>query len=282
MNIAIGDRVKHPTLHDEWGPGEVLAVQADGKAVVHFALVGQKTTKGVAYIKLSGPEAEHPLLDGRIRKKQRRTSKPIDELREAFLRLFPGGFKDPEYLRTERDYKLDAAKKLKELLGASRMKSLLAEGDYGQVCKNALAVVNATNLVFPNEKMDLKDGISDPSGAEDFASSLNDLLYGEEAFEARFEAFAHTLERIKAAKWTIATYFPFFAFPKEHMFLKPIVTQRAAEACGFELNYRPELNWKTYETLLKFSETLRGLTADLKPRDMIDLQSFIWCIGERV
>jgi hypothetical protein len=66
------------------------------------------------------------------------------------------------------------------------------------------------------------------------------------------------------------------------MFLKPDVTKRAAEACNFELNYRPELNWRTYESLLRFNAALRELIADLKPRDNIDMQAFIWCIGERV
>ena len=65
MTPTIGDRVKHPTMHEQWGPGEVLAVSPDGKVTVHFALVGLKTLKGVALEILSGDEASHPLLENR-------------------------------------------------------------------------------------------------------------------------------------------------------------------------------------------------------------------------
>jgi hypothetical protein len=127
--------------------------------------------------------------------------------------------------------------------------------------------------------MDLKDGLKVEGANRKFAISLNDLLYGADTFEQRFDRFADTLFQMGASKWTIATYFPFLAFPGEHMFMKPVVTQKAAEACDFELNYRSELNWLTYSSLLRFASSLRDVVAKLEPRDMIDLQSFIWVIG---
>ena len=64
------------------------------------------------------------------------------------------------------------------------------------------------------------------------------------------------------------------------MFLKPEVTKTGAEICGFELNYRTEPNWLTYSKLLEFSQYLFKSLSELKPRDMIDVQSFIWCTAE--
>ena len=75
-----------------------------------------------------------------------------------------------------------------------------------------------------------------------FAESLFDLLYGESEMQIRFEHFAELLSEIGAAKWPIATYFPFVTFPESHMFLKPLVTQAAANVLSQEINYRPELN----------------------------------------
>ena len=63
------------------------------------------------------------------------------------------------------------------------------------------------------------------------------------------------------------------------MFIKPSVTQKVAEMSAFEINYRPELNWLTYKSVLDFAHYLRHALADLKPRDMIDVQSFIWCVA---
>ncbi|MEO8035201.1 MAG: hypothetical protein ABI837_12270, partial [Acidobacteriota bacterium] len=93
----------------------------------------------------------------------------------------------------------------------------------------------------------------------------------------------HRLPRqIGANKWPVPTYFPFLTFPDQHMVLKPDVTRRAAESRNFELNERVELNWWSCEALLRFTAGLRDLIADLIPRDNIDMQSFIFCEGERV
>lgn len=167
-------------------------------------------------------------------------------------------------------------------MDSATLNRLIASGEHSEISKRALSVVNATNLIFPNEKMDLKDGLSRVGAAEPFARALNELLYGVSGFESRFVKFANVLEEVGAAKWTIATYFPFLAFRDQHMFLKPIVTQQAAEACDFEIHYRSDLNWDTYSALLRFCGSLRDVVADLSPRDMVDLQSFIWCIGKRV
>lgn len=79
--------------------------------------------------------------------------------------------------------------------------------------------------------------------------------------------------------WPVVTVFGFIAQPTHHVFLKPLVTKRAAEAYGVEFDYAPRPNWSTYVSLLAFAEQVREDQADLGPRDMIDLQSFIWVQG---
>jgi hypothetical protein len=37
--------------------------------------------------------------------------------------------------------------------------------------------------------------------------------------------------------------------------------------------------WPTYRSLLDFGETIRRDLRDWRPRDMIDIQSFIWVQG---
>lgn len=204
----------------------------------------------------------------------------IGSLKAAFLRLFPQGFDDPAYFSSEREYKLKAAKLLATTLNAETLESLVQADDYAGIAKRALAVMK--NLIYPNEKMALSDGIFKRAGAKPFAEALIDLLHGSGEFRTRFERFAATLESIGAAKWTIATYFPFLAFPTEHMFLKPEATKAIAEACNFDLTYDAKLNWGTYESLLSFAAVLNTAIADLKPKDMIDLQGFIWCVYKRI
>lgn len=53
----------------------------------------------------------------------------------------------------------------------------------------------------------------------------------------------------------------------------------AADMYGFEFAYRSKPGWEIYSCLLQFAEQVRKDQHSLKPRDMIDLQSFIWVQG---
>ena len=232
-------------------------------------------------IKVNGDNASHPVLDNLKLGKSSSTikyqslSKSIDYFREQY----PQGFYGEVFKEHERDYKDKASKLAIEQLGKEALEALISEKDYAEVVKRALKVANATNLIFPNEKMSLRDGLVSDEAQEKFSVSLFELLYGEAEIKERFETFSKVLEDIDAAKWTTASYFLFLLNPDKYMFLKPTVTQHCAEMCGFEINYKPQLNWLTYKSVLDFSNYLFDELSELKPRDMIDVQSFIWCIA---
>lgn len=57
------------------------------------------------------------------------------------------------------------------------------------------------------------------------------------------------------------------------------MTQEAARVYGFDFKYLSQPNWQTYKSLLDFAATVRKDLKDMKPRDMMDLQSFIWVLG---
>ncbi len=282
--IQVGDKVKHPKM-EEWGVGKVLDVTSDGKAKVFFINAGEKLL-GLKYVslkKVGGEDTFHPILDDPTFNERAVKIKKHIGLHDArldFLEIFTEGFEDPAYLDHERTYKVRACELMEDLLGKKEFSRLLNDGEFDEIVRRSLQVANKTNLIFPNEKMALKDGLNTPVSVQKFAESLYGLLYGEGKFRLRFEAFASCLEKINAAKWTTMTYFPFLAFPEEHMFLKPEITQHAADLTKFALNYKPELNWLTYSCLLDFAKYLRDelVKMDMVPQDMIDVQSFMWCI----
>lgn len=256
VSLKVGDRVRHPGK-PEWGPGETLPGTTSDRIRVYFAFEGEKLLKGVTLEPVVGPDAHHPLLDHRIQSPTRGAKRrSIGDLKREFLRLFPEAFADPHYLSTERDYKVAAHRLAVEKLSVKDIRALLKDGRHDEVCARAISVVNATNIIFPNEKMALRDGLTEASPRKQFAEALVQLLYGPGSFKERFTKFSDLLLEIGAPKWTIVTYFPFLVFPQEHMFLKPVVTQLAAETCDFELNYKPDLNWLTYESTLELARTL--------------------------
>jgi hypothetical protein len=79
--------------------------------------------------------------------------------------------------------------------------------------------------------------------------------------------------------WPLATVFGFIAQPDTHIFLKPTVTRLAATEYGFDFLYRSRPSWETYSSLLVFADEIRRDLRDLRPRDLIDIQSFIWVLG---
>ena len=277
-----GDRVKHPGKLD-WGLGEVLEDSAAAFVRVFFVGAGERqlSLEHVTLEVVRGDERHHPVLDN-LKMVQPGKRAPFVTLPQAisrFLERYPQGFYGEKYFREERDYKVKAHNLMLETLGTEPFEGLVRDKNFDEICKRALRVVNSTNLLFPNEKMDLKDGLVKTGSSQLFSEALYRLLFDSDAIEARFKGFCGALEEIGAAKWTTATYFLFLQYPQKHVFLKPMVTQHAAEVSRFEINYRPELNWLTYHRVLEFAEYLRKELAELKPRDMIDVQSFMWCIA---
>jgi hypothetical protein len=282
MRLKNGDRVKHPAL-PAWGIGQVLGDPVDNTVRVFFVGVGEKVIAldRVSLMLVTGTEAHEALLDNLRRSDSGAVIRyrSLPESIAYFLRQYPGGFYGQTFMKQERNYKVAAHELCSDLLSKTKLEQLLSSRDCDEVIREALRVVNATNLIFPNEKMSFRDGLADLATRTRFAEALYDLLHGVGVLEQRFLGFIRVLEAIGAAKWTIASYFPFLFDPNDYVFLKPTVTQHAAEVCGFEINYRSELNWRTYERVQAFARYLEGAIAELKPRDMIDIQSFMWCIA---
>jgi hypothetical protein len=79
--------------------------------------------------------------------------------------------------------------------------------------------------------------------------------------------------------WPVVTVFGFLAQPNHHIFLKPNVTRLAAARYGFDFQYRSRPNWDTYSQLLELAAIVWFDQRDLRPRDLIDVQSFLWVQG---
>jgi hypothetical protein len=145
-------------------------------------------------------------------------------------------------------------------------------------------IESRTNLLFSFEKMALRDAIRSRAGARLFATGLYDFLWGGGSDETRFERWCDAVAALprrqtRVLTWPLVTVFGFIARPDVHVFLKPNVTRVAAKAYGFDFRYQSKPNWATYRSLLDFAETVRRDTRDLRPKDMIDLQGFIWVQG---
>jgi hypothetical protein len=161
---------------------------------------------------------------------------------------------------------------------------MLKDSNYLEVAALAARIESRTNLLFSFEKMAFRDAVREQAGAEIFAKGLYSLLYGRGSEEKRFEDWCIAVGKLPRKQTRVLTHpvvtvFPFIAAPDRHIFLKPNVTKRAAEAYGYDFEYQSRPSWKVYSSLLGFAEKLRSDLKPMRPRDMLDIQSFIWVLG---
>jgi hypothetical protein len=206
--------------------------------------------------------------------------------RRKFLRFFPKGFRDETYLAWERDYKWETHQRWEEALNQNEFRRLLDKREYAEIAARAVRTEQRSrhSMIFSFEKMALRDAVKAAVGARAFATGLYDFLHGSGSDEARFVAWCETVaalprKQTRVLTWPLVTVFGFIAQPEKHIFLKPMVTKLAARKYGFEFHYQSKPNWNTYASLLEFGAMIRRDLRDLKPRDMIDLQSFMWVQG---
>lgn len=204
--------------------------------------------------------------------------------RRKFVRAFPGGFGDETYLDWERDYKWNAHLRWSAALGEPAFRRLLEGRKFEEIAALATGIESRTNLLFSFEKMALRDAVRTPAGAQAFATALFDLLHGADPLEIRFSSWIAAIEMLprrqtRVLTWPLVTVFGLIADPKTHFFFKPTVTREVARRYGVELPYASRPSWPLYRELLGFVRRVRSDIADMRPRDMIDMQSYLWVQG---
>ena len=222
------------------------------------------------------------LITRRIRQSKGQTY--AERCKFKFLRFFPNGFRDAKYIAWERGYKEEAHLQWDQALNKRQFNTMLRSGRHLEIGQIATRIESKTNLLFSFEKMAFRDAVKSDSGAKLFSEGLYHLLYGRGSEQARFDSWVEAVGKLPRTKTRVLTHpvvtvFPFIAVPQQHIFLKPNVTRRAAEAYGFDFQYDSKPSWATYSSLLRFARQIKTDLKDLKPRNMIDIQSFIWVVG---
>lgn len=291
-SINPGTLVVHPNK-PEWGPGKV--VKCDRESVwVFWRDAGDGTPKKMvrSVVNLQpAPSQNDPTLDnlpplvsadGSLSHLKGWVT--LNQAIARFLARFPGGFYDEQYLGDsssgERRYKEAAHRDCVARLGAGQYQKLLT-GDRATLVEELKRVYRSVNLISPYEKAAITDALEDASAAAHFLESLGKVIESPEPTETTFRPYLKAVcdlptPRGRVATWPVATLIPYLMFPDRHLFLKPTVTENAATMLGFNLNYNATPNWLTYHRLVEMGRLYMDRLADLKPRDMIDVQSFFW------
>ena len=210
----------------------------------------------------------------------RRISANALACRRKFLRFFPKGFDDDKYVAWERGYKWQAHERWEEQLNRTEFQSLLKNGEFGEIAARAVKIESPTNLLFSFEKMALRDAVKSEEGAKIFAEDSMIFCTARANRNVNSSVGARRSRNCQKAIESFDTSgrygFRLSRSTEKHIFLNRCNTRRCAEY-GL-ISYKSNLPGNL-RGLLEFAELIKQDLADLKPRDMIDVQSFIWVQG---
>ena len=193
--------------------------------------------------------------------------------RSRFLKFFPNGFHSAGFSSQERDYKLAAKRKLDATVPLSEALSGRGLG------RAILSVFQATNMISRFEKTRVAN-VLHGRDADAFVQAA--ARFTDDATAAALSEIKRVLRPHDCAKWTVATYLPFLWRPEAHMYLKPEATKDFAVRVGhaFASVYRAQIEFDVYSSLLDLADETSNQLSDLAPRDRIDIQSFVWVVGD--
>ena len=199
---------------------------------------------------------------------------------ETFKEKYDGGFYGDFYLEDERNYKLAASTACLDLLEKEKFRRLINAYKWDELFERVKKLVNMTNLIQGSfERPKLFDAIRKEGAPKLFYPALYDCIHGAGDPSLRLGRFSRVLEELNLGKWTYATYFLFLSDPENCMFVKPDGLKKSLQKACYPLEYEPHPTAQLYAEILQFAEWLKGKLAELEPRDMIDVQSFIWHMG---
>jgi hypothetical protein len=284
-NLTSGDRVLHPN-QKEWGLGKVLCATPDNLDVF-FVGAGRKRLSR-SFIKLEkagGAASKHRLLDNLIETSMISGDDfvTVPMAIERFMGRYLDGFEDPGFIKATRDANMRGHKLCAQSLSEQELSRLIEDVSFDAVCERVRQVESTTNLLTKSERTALHEALELPASQKLFSVALADLLYGTETEEARFKHFLRTLGILHLRKWPFATLFSFIRYPQQYAFIKATAIQNAAKALCWRIGYKPEPNWKTYDAVVRLYSYVRTnlLEQGMMPRDLMDVQSFIWAIAQK-
>jgi hypothetical protein len=220
------------------------------------------------------------------------TQAAIDERKlRGSIRLFSWiygeeGFKSSLYLEEERNYKAQLRDRWQAITDPAALESALASADPASLANDIGDVLTGNNLL-PWRYADAVKKFSEQDEARLFLAAVRDLITSDppdvdgfnDALMPRYRT-ALNETGVKPASHCIPSLILWLADPNRQFFVRPEMYNRAAKAL---LGSTPEgqgnvMSSAYYRVAVDFARTIHGRLGELGPRDMIDVQGFLWSV----
>ena len=200
-----------------------------------------------------------------------------------------GGFASDQYLREERDYKLDLVRNWQSTVTADALGQALEGGEPTSFANEIGQLLASTNLL-PWRYADAVRNFETDETARTFLTAIKDLLFQSSSENPDIDGFNEALgpryqealneQAIKPASHCIPSLVLWLSYPDSQFLVRPEIYNRACRVLTGSVaeGQGNIMSTAYYVAAVAFARALRVLIADLGPRDMIDVQGFCWCV----
>lgn len=209
-----------------------------------------------------------------------RVQRLVDLLRRTYLDW--AGFNDPRFEEDEVHYKQEVGRAAAESLSRDELERLLEAGLYDEFINRLDTIGKQTNLLYLSvpSSGDLNILYREDLPREGFCLSMFDLIHGDGDGAERLTRYLAWIDEQDIPrshnKWTFPTYFLFFCHPEEEMLVKPSYVREFLQLAGFDFKLGSGPAGDTYAAIRGVYQELGDALGEYGPRDMIDLQGFVW------
>ena len=195
-------------------------------------------------------------------------------------------FESERYLEEERKYKLELKTEWQDTVTEDLLNTAIEGGNPLPYAAKVSKLLTKTNLLPWRYGVCIK-GFKTSEKARMFLEALRMLLFDREGSTAPLDAFTNRMQPlydatlkggIKPASRSIPSLALWLSDPQHHFFIRSEVVKRAASILTGRVleGQRQIMTSAYYGHVLEFTQTLRSDIAELGPRDMIDVQGFLW------
>jgi 5-methylcytosine-specific restriction protein B len=210
----------------------------------------------------------------------------IEELVGLFRQQYPNWISfsdpiDPDFQKDEIDYKQRLVAKATSQLAKPTLHQLTNARDHDGLISRIQNVGQDKNnnllfLRFPSSS-DLNILKHPNLDKQEFGVGFYDLLYGDGESSDRLKSYLDVVEHYKLPnKWTFPTFFLFLCHPDTDIFVKPMVIRTFLSFIGEVNQFTSIPSAEGYEVIKQVAHELKDGLHAYAPRDMVDIQSFIW------
>jgi MoxR-like ATPase len=205
----------------------------------------------------------------------------LDDLVALVRRRYPewAGFDHPPFVAQEIEPKQALVAKAAELLGEEPLGALVVNWQYDEIVRRLEQLGRSTNLLWNRapRQGDLAILYRPDLNRAEFALQLQRLLYGAAPSPERLQEFVDfARQHYLPNRWPFPTFLLFLTHPQSEFFVQPQVARWFLRFLGIAGVYRATPTADIYVTLRDQAAMLGDALQRYRPRDMVDIQSFLW------